>query len=255
MLLLTAHPQTRGYAMKHLDPTRVRGKRLKSPKLWVKALVYDLDLGIYAFDLRFRSINGRVGKLQVPRGCLKAPEDVVGKLLDAGAILPEERKDAIEFVQKALRTPGVRQIAVTRRGGWHDDSYVTGAQTFGPQRKSLRLLAPSLVDPSFGLKQGTLEAWREGLREPCLASSFLTFALGLGFAGPLLDLIGEDEGAVFNLFGPSSGGKSLGARVLHSEAGRARKSDLATYGISDRGIEELCFARNDWAVVFDEEGR
>jgi hypothetical protein len=96
--------------MKHHDPTRVRSKRLKPPKLWMDTQTYDLDLGIYALDLRFWSINGRIGKLQVPRGCLKAPEQVVGKLLNAGAILPEERKDAVEFVQKALRTPGVHQI-------------------------------------------------------------------------------------------------------------------------------------------------
>lgn len=93
------------------------------------------------------------------------------------------------------------------------------------------------------------------MRAPCEASSFLTFGLGLGYGGPLLDLLSEDEGALFNLYGEFSSGKTLIARALHSQAGRASKSDLATYGITPRGVEELCFSRNDWAVVFDEESR
>ncbi len=40
-----------------------------------------------------------------------------------------------------------------------------------------------------------------------------------------------------------------------SEIGRARKSDPATYDITDRGVEEICFAHNDSTVVFDEQGR
>jgi hypothetical protein len=43
--------------------------------------------------------------------------------------------------------------------------------------------------------------------------------------------------------------------VLQSTFGRANKSDLATYDISDRGLIELCASRNDLAVVLDEQGR
>ena len=241
--------------MKYRDPSSMGRKPIKLPRLRVKALVHDLDLKSYLLDLRFRSIDGGLGKLQVSRASIKVPDEVVGKLLDVGAIVPDDRKEATEFVREALRRSAAHRYAITRRGGWHGNSFVTNTGTIGEERKILCFSGSPQADPSIGLKKGKLEAWREGLRKPCAASSFLTFALAVGFSGPLLDLIGQDEGVIFNFFGPSSSGKSLAARTLHSQAGRARKSDLATYGITDRGAEELCFALNDWAVVFDEEGR
>jgi hypothetical protein len=66
------------------------------------------------------------------------------------------------------------------------------------------------------------------LLDPCRASSFLTFGLSIGYAAPLLDILGEDEGAIFHLYGYSSTGKTLIAKSIHSQAGRARNADLAT---------------------------
>src|SRR5215210_3222961 len=105
--------------MKHRDRNSIERTGIRTPKLWVKALVHDLDHNTYLLDLRFRSIDGGTGRLQVPRASIKAPDDVVGKLLDAGAILPDDRKEAVEFVQQALRRPATQRYAITRRGGWH----------------------------------------------------------------------------------------------------------------------------------------
>src|SRR5215210_6761265 len=124
--------------MKHRDHNSIDCTVIRPPKLWVKALVHDLDLKIYLLDLRFRSIAGGTGRLQVPRASIKAPEDVVGKLLDAGAILPDDRKEATEFVQQALRRPAAHRFAITRRGGWHGTSFVTNTGTIGDEGKTLR---------------------------------------------------------------------------------------------------------------------
>ncbi|ABY28681.1 Superfamily II helicase and inactivated derivatives-like protein [Methylorubrum extorquens PA1] len=228
----------------------------EKPAVAVRALIHDLDLNSYLLELRFWRIDGAKGTLTIPRSLTASPQDVRRMLLDAGALLPRDAKAATALVQAHLAQDPPQTREITRRGGWHGDSFVTNGRTFGPQAASLSFVGSSIFeDPSIGMRRGTFEGWRSGLTPACAASSFLTFGLSVGYAGPLLDLLGEDEGAIFNFYGHSSTGKTLIARCLHSQAGRAQSSDLPTYGISPRGAEELCFARNDWAVVFDEAGR
>ena len=133
-------------------------------------------------------------------------------------------------------------------------------------RSELRHEGASDIDPALGLQQGSAEAWCEGLKNPCQYSDFLLFALSVPATGPLLDLIGEDEGAIFHFQpqnapvssssdGRSSSGKTLAARAGMSEIGRCRKSDLVTFAATQRAVEDYCFAHNHLAALFDEEGR
>jgi hypothetical protein len=103
---------------------------------------------------------------------------------------------------------------------------------------------------------------------PCKYSDFLIFTIGVAASGPLLELIGEDEGGIFHLQPEnrarstndqlkvrSSSGKTLAARAGMSTIGRCRKSDLVTFAATERGVEDYCFAHNHLVAVFDEEGR
>lgn len=226
-----------------------------APRVVVRSLIHDIDTRTYALELRFSKIDGGEGSITIQRSLTASPQDVVRQLLDAGALLPSDRKASADLVQASLSRPPRLTRATTRRGGWHEGSFVTRGETFGPQAEHLSFVGSPISDPSIGMRRGTFKSWREGMREACEGSTFLTFGLGIGYAGPVLDLLGEDEGSIFNLYGRSSSGKTLIARCLHSQAGRAQGADIPTYGISLRGAEELCFARSDWAVVFDEEGR
>lgn len=226
------------------------------PAVVVRSLIHDIDLDAYSLELRFWKVDGIRNSLTIPRSLTASPQHVVLHLLDAGALLPSDRKAAVELVQRSFLEPAAISRAVTRRGGWHGSSYVTSTGTIGPQAGHLSFIPPNdFKDESIGLRLGSLEGWREGMREACASSSFLVFALGLGYGGPLLDVLNEDEGAIFNFFGRSSGGKTFAARCIHSQAGRPRKADLATYDITLRATEELCFARRDWVVVIDEVSR
>ena len=77
--------------------------------------------------------------------------------------------------------------------------------------------------------QGSLDGWRDGLKDPCRASSYLTFGIGLAFAGPLLHLVGQDEGAIFYLAGESSTGKTLTELAAQSVIERAVRGELLTH--------------------------
>ena len=165
----------------------------ETSSLWVQALIYNVDTGTYLMDVRFRDIAGRVRCVRIERALMREPFRVVGRLLDAGAKLPVERKAQVEAVHSALHKVAVEQYSITSRGGWHNNSFVTPTRTFGSAARTMKFVGPSSIDPSYGLQGGTFENWRDGLTPACEASSYITFALTVGYAAPLLDIFGEHE--------------------------------------------------------------
>ena len=53
----------------------------------------------------------------------------------------------------------------------------------------------------------------------------------------------------------SSSGKTLAARVAISTIGRAKKTDLISFAVTDRGLEDYCYSHNNLFGALDEEGR
>ena len=108
---------------------------------------------------------------------------------------------------------------------------------------------------------------REGLTNAFRHSDYLIFAAGVAFSGPLFDLAGEQEGVVFH-YQPqnpatenkefktkSSSGKTLAARVGISTIGRSKKTDLISFAVTERGLEDYCFSHGNLIGALDEEGR
>ena len=218
-------------------------------------LVHDIDQNTYGLELRFACADGSRGVLTIPGRDRAKPHEVYLKLLDHGANLPSDPKVARALVAKVLRTTPTKVRRVTKRGGWHGRAFVGATWTVGGDASAPRLVIESSSRTSIYARSGGIRAWRNGLRRPCRASSYLAAGIGIGFAAPTMELIGEEEGAAFNLFGASSTGKSLVARACQSVFARARKNDLATHDLSDPGRDDLCFERNDGVVILDEEGR
>jgi putative DNA primase/helicase len=102
---------------------------------------------------------------------------------------------------------------------------------------------------------GTLEDWLAGMKLPCRASSYIMFGTALGYAGPLLRLIGQDEGAIFYECGESSTGKSLSELGGESITKRAVRDELLTHDITERALEEAAAACNDLVLNIDELDR
>ena len=137
----------------------------------------------------------------------------------------------------------------------------------GPLDGKLKLEDTSAIDPALGLKRGSLQAWREGLTNSFRHSDYLIFAASVAFSGPLFELAGEQEGVVFH-FQPqnsapdndgsktkSSSGKTLAARVAISTIGRPKKTDLISFAVTQRGLEDYCFSHSNLIGALDEEGR
>ena len=109
--------------------------------------------------------------------------------------------------------------------------------------------------PLYHATKGSLNGWLDGLTDPCCASSYLTFGIGLAFAGPLLHFVGQDEGAIFYLVGESSTGKTLTELAGISAIEAAARDSLLTHDATDRAIEEDCTAHNDLLQIIDEISR
>jgi Domain of unknown function (DUF927) len=196
-----------------------------------------------------------------------APPAVVAELLKANADLPDNPKDAISEVIRAVATRSNRTRQITSTTGWHDTSFVYPGETFGPLAGKLKHDGVSGIDPALGLKHGSLKAWKEGLKNPCRHSDYLIFAASVAFSGPLFDLAKEQEGAVFH-YQPensapenketktkSSSGKTLAARAAVSTIGRPQKTDLVSFAMTQRSLEDYCFSHSNLVGVLDEEGR
>ena len=220
------------------------------------------------YQIRYRTIDGQRKKLLIGRELFRKPGQVVDVLLRAHAALPANEKAAIKTVKNALLRKSDRKFKITSRTGWYRDSFVYLTRTFGPLAGKLQHEGHTDIDPALGLSHGNSKSWRAGMRRPCKYSDYLIFTLSVPASGPLLDSIGESEGAIYHLQPEhrakssnrqlkvrSSSGKTLAARAGLSAIGRCQKNDLVTFAATDRGVEDYCYAHNHLFGVFDEEGR
>ena len=238
-----------------------------SPKLEILATEFHVGRRQSYYRVRFGDLDGRDRIIHIGRELFTKPSKVVDELLKANANLPDNPKTAIKLVEQAVATRSKRTRQITSRTGWHDTSFVYPGETYGPLAETLNHDGASEIDPALGLTHGALEAWREGLKNPCRYSDYLIFAASVAFSGPLFDPAGEEEGVVFHLqpqdLEPgnnasktkSSSGKTLAARVAASTIGRARKSDLISFAVTQRGLEDYCYSHNNLVGALDEEGR
>jgi hypothetical protein len=173
------------------------------------------------------------------------------ELLDRGANIPTGAGAGAQLANVLGVIPD-RTYRITGKTGWHDKSFVLPDITIGPDADTLLHASRKASEPVQPATAGSLPGWLNGLKEPCLASSYLTFGIAAAFAAPLLHLVGQDEGAIFYLAGESSIGKTLTELAALSTIERAVRDSLLTHDATDRSIEEDCTAHNDLLQVIDE---
>jgi putative DNA primase/helicase len=234
-------------------------KKQKTPLDFTKCIrvvanVHDLDTNRYSVELKFRNTKDEWSTAILPRRITSSGRRALEELLDLGANLPTGSGASAQLAEVIGIVPE-HTYQTTAKTGWVGKSFVLRDVTIGPDadtlihasRKSAKTLKPRT--------QGSLNGWRDGLRDSCRASSYLTFGIGLAFAGPLLHLVGQDEGAIFYLAGDSSTGKTLTELAGLSAIERAVRDSLLTHDATDRAIEEDCTAHNDLLQIIDENSR
>jgi hypothetical protein len=235
----------------------------------ITATVLNIDRNETFYEVVYRDMDGKSRTKRIPKELFRIPTKVIDILSKAYADLPDDSVAAVALVKDALQTKSDHKYRVTGRSGWYEAATIVyPTKTFGKLAGKLIFESSSDIDPALGMQGGTVEEWREGLREPCNHSDFLILTISAMAASALLDIIGEDEGAIFHLQGmnreksqdsqertKSSSGKTLAARAAASMMGRCKKNDLVTFAATPRSVEDYCFAHNHIGAVFDEEGR
>jgi Domain of unknown function (DUF927) len=231
----------------------------------ITATVVDIDYGETFYDVAFDDIEGQNRTIRIRREIFQRPSQVVEQLVKAGADLPDDGKVARNQIKSAVDLKANAVYRITRRPGWYDNgSFVYYGVTFGKLANKLVFEPPQELDPALGLSNGTLEQWREGLREPCKFSDYLVLTISHKASNPLLELIGQTEGVIFHLHGTDDGtiektassmGKSLATRAAASTSGRCRKNDAITFAVTERAICDHCYSHNHLGIELDEEGR
>jgi putative DNA primase/helicase len=225
-----------------------------SDRIRVIAKVHNLDTNRYLIELEFRNDDGQWSSVVLPRKIIRSGISAIDELLDRGAHLPTGPGLAGQLAA-LLNVVPPRSYRMTSKTGWEGNSFVFPDITIGPDADTLIHASRKAASPLVPQMQGSLGAWLNGLEEPCRASSHLTFGIGVAFAGPLLHLVGQDEGAIFYLAGETSTGKTLTELAAQSVIERAVRKAFVTHDVTDRAIEEACAAHNDLLLVIEEIAR
>jgi Domain of unknown function (DUF927) len=249
-------------------PTKTTiNKEIGRQMLAIVATEFHLELRQSYYKVQFYDLEGQKQIIRLGRELFTTPSKVVAELLKANANIPDDLKTALRMVMHAHAHRSTRSWRVTIRTGFHGNSFVYPTKTFGPEADTLKHEGESSIDPALGLQHGSVQAWWQGLKRAFHRSDYLIFAASVALSGPLFEVAGEQEGVVFH-FQPqqsdannkaaktkSSSGKTLAARVAASTIGRAQKTDLISFALTQRGLEDYCYSHNNLVGILDEEGR
>lgn len=204
----------------------------------------------------FEDSSGQTVTVDLPSEKVLDRREAVRLLTAVGLPVTDIKEREVEITQ-ALAVDSPDMIEFTRVSGWQEGVYVGHRRTFGNRSGKPPLLLRSEGADSHILaaSAGSAAAWRKGLRNACLRSDYMTFAVSLDFAAVLMGLVGTIEGRIFYFQGRTTTGKSSCARVCQSAFGRAGESDLSTFEATPRALEEFWASRTDLVSVLDELGR
>lgn len=149
----------------------------------------------WGFVIRWRDDMGECHAWACPRRMLmEKPEAVIEALVDGGMRINPGQKERFLLVLSRVSS-GV--VSLNMLGsGWRItmDSVsflLPGYQAYGKsdQRASLVFQSVWPSDGSFYGHEGSLEDWKLRVAQPAMSDERLVFALCVGFAGPLLDIM------------------------------------------------------------------
>jgi putative DNA primase/helicase len=121
-----------------------------------------------------------------------------------GYTVPTDDAGQERLVAKILSENPKRRVLLVERPGWHSDQFQLGSETVGDGKQPIILgdrLARHLARVAQRGALAGLEGWKDNIAAMASISSYLVFALSVGFAAPLLRLTGVENGGFHSGFG------------------------------------------------------
>jgi putative DNA primase/helicase len=143
------------------------------------------------------------------------------------------------------------RVRLVKRAGWYNSAFVLPFGTIGHSGNE-QVVFDGSADAARYQTSGTLQEWIAGVAAPALGNSRLVFALSVGFAGPVNDLL-EGEGGGFHFTGGSTIGKTTCLAVAGSIwGGGGRTGFVQTWRSTDNGLEGIARAHSGTLLALDE---
>jgi len=141
--------------------------------------------------------------------------------------------------------PGRRVRCVTKQG-WAGSAFVTPGKTFGHNEGDDDVILQSSGATKLDCR-GSIDEWKENVASLAVGNSRLALAISAAFAGPLLEIAGEDSFG-FHFSGKSSSGKTTALHLASSVWG----SPINSWRVTDNAGEGLARSSNDGLLILDE---
>ncbi len=208
----------------------------------------------WALWLRWRDGDGRPHLWAMPaRMTMEAPGVLEAEMVRRGL-----RVDADPTARMRLRSflSGVRaggRVTLIARAGWHGDAFaLADGAVIGKPPEPLVMERQSEAGAAAVAMAGDLDGWKAEVAALAVGNDLPAFCLAAAFAGPLLDVAGEDGGG-FHLFGKSKAGKTSAAQMAVSAWGPPTKAGaLRDWRATANGLEAACAESGDGLLALDE---
>jgi putative DNA primase/helicase len=241
------------------DITKGRGEDRTVEKIWVAAAfevlgrIRDPKGEGWARWLRWRDEDGRVHTQPISDADLHGdPRTLCAMLAGLGLKVGTgpNRANLLRYLNEA---PVQSRVTIVARTGWHEvgDTTVFALpdETFGSARGETVIVQGATTAPFE--KSGSLADWQSGVGSLVAGHSR---GVSVGFAGPLLGLLGL-EGGGFHFCGQSSRGKSTLVEAAASVWGKgAIPGFVRPWRTTANALEGAAAIHSDTLLVLDELG-
>lgn len=189
--------------------------------------------------------------ITVPMAMRMNVSGIIAELHNAGALLPAQKEKAKELVEACMLSIPESAGLLAQRTGWHGDTFVEGTFNLHTQGRTVVPAKDLAAAAKRGHGEaGDLDTWKQSVALAGLRSDHLAFGLQVALSAPLPRFGGLGEGAIFNVCGTSSTGKSTVLRAAKSLVGPT--TILTTWDATQRGLHELAAAHSDLPLILDD---
>lgn len=222
----------------------------------------DDEATVWGLMLRFRDPDGVVQHIVVRRDLFSGDGGELRNVLARRGLYVNPSNGARGLLAEYLsRVSTDKRALIVVRTGWHringKSVFVLPGRTFGSPSVEV-IYQPAMNDASLFNTAGLLADWRSSVSARCVGNSRLLLAVSAAFAGPLLDIVGE-EGGGLHFRGSSRVGKTTALRVAASvwggQPGNGAAGYIRQWRATDNAMEGLALAQSDTLLPLDELGQ
>jgi Superfamily II helicase and inactivated derivatives len=232
----------------------IKLERISSP-LEVLALTRTEDSGGWGALLQWPDPDGFKHLWAMPQALLNQPGSAWLTYMQENGF--QVSQDGISFVKNYLSTVGdftQKRARLALKTGWSEDAktFALPHMNIGADQEELVVMQQTPGTAKLYKSSGTLEEWKTEVATKSVRNTRLSFMMCAALTGPMLYLVGGENGG-YHILGESSKGKSTALRMAASIYGD-QAGHFKSWRTTDNAAESLAIFSNDGCLILDEIG-